>query len=176
MPDTTPVDMSDVCGSLSIIICIANVWGMFRLSFPGGYLSSKGLMDFPTSKTASETAFCNSDIFTEPPELRTPDVGAEPTLEVGALLRLVMPEVVLAPDGVFVADGRALADVVLAPELAVLPDEDDEAELPDDEVEPVSALAGEAAATTAPPRAARPNVTRAAVPAIRVLNIDFLFL
>ena len=48
----------------------------------------------------------------------------------------------------------------------------------DDEVEldaPVSALPGAATARAVPPRAARPNVNRAVVLAIRVLNTDFLF-
>jgi hypothetical protein len=74
---------------------------------------------------------------------------------------------VLAPDGVSV------------PDLEVLPDEDDEGELSDDEFvpdAPASALAGAAPAERAAPMAARPKVKSAAVLAMRVLIIEVPFL
>jgi hypothetical protein len=71
--------------------------------------------------------------------------------------------------------GFPLADFGLRVVPAVVLADDDEV-LPDDEVEPVSAYAGAATATTAPPRAARPNVARAAVLAMQFLITEFLLL
>jgi hypothetical protein len=72
----------------------------------------------------------------------------------------------LTPDGVLMPDKLLVSDV------EVVPDEDDVDEV---SVVPVSALAGAATATTAPPKAARPNVKTAAVLAMRVLIMSVLF-
>lgn len=113
--------------------------------------------------------------------LLTPDVGAEPTLEVGAVL---VPDVEAVPDGLADPAADDVPAVVLGPVVEVVPDveglpvedvdelSDEEVdELLDEEVVPVSALPGAATARAVPPIAARPNVTRAAVLAIRVLII-----
>ena len=139
-----------------------------------------------------------------PPELLTLDLGDEPVgplLELVVPDAEVVAEVVLVPDVlvpdadevvpdvVLVPDAEVVPEVVLVPDAEVVPDVDglldddglpdeDADEAPDDEVEldaPVSALPGAATARAVPPRAAMPKVNRAAVLAIRVLNIDFLF-
>jgi hypothetical protein len=68
-----------------------------------------------------------------------------------------VPAVVLVPDGVLVPDEDDVPDKDELPDEEELPDEDG------------AALAGAATATTAPPRAARPNVKIAAPLAMRVL-------
>ncbi len=138
---------------------------------------------------------CDVDV-SAPPELLTLDVGVEPTLEVGPALVLVVRTMSLstvetgmassatlrsgcpaatfsAGDWLSVLDAGpsvevVVPDVVLVPDVEVSPDEEAD-ELDDEEVELVSALAGAAMATTVPPRAASPNVNRAAVLAMRVL-------
>ncbi|PXX12943.1 hypothetical protein [Mycolicibacterium moriokaense] len=129
-----------------------------------------------------------------PPVLPTPDVGVEPTLEVGPLLELVVPDVefelkfgfrtiptrskrssngfrsrvgpeLVVPDVVSVVPAVVLGPVVVL--------------VRDDEVlsdAPGAALPGAATARAVPPIAASPNVNRAAVLAMRVLIIDVPFL
>jgi hypothetical protein len=132
---------------------------------------------------------CGEDV-TAPPELLTLAVGADPTLEVGPLPEIVVADVgtALVPcvcDEVFCGvaevafDGAgvpvlgvaievplAVADVDVVLDVDEAVDELAEAE---EEVVPVSALAGPARAL--PARAARPNAARAAVAAMRFLII-----
>ncbi|TPG37088.1 hypothetical protein [Mycolicibacterium hodleri] len=136
-----------------------------KLIFSDGVLGFDGL--------AVDAEEAGSPDVSAPPELRTLDVGVEPTVDVGPPLGLAVPDVVL-PVAEVVPDAEDAPDDG-APDVDELPDGDespDEDELPD---EPVSAWAGAATATTAPPRAAMPNETKAAVLAIRVLITVFLF-
>lgn len=102
--------------------------------------------------------------------------GPEPTLDEGAtLVELVVPGVVPGRDGIDAADGvfdpESVVEVLDVLGLAVdsLPDADD---VPDEEG---SALAGIAVESMAPPTAASPNVTRAAVAATWVLIMGVPF-
>jgi len=101
-----------------------------------------------------------------------------PTTAVGVLPSLTAVALSVEPSGAVTevsasteSGGFERPSVVLVPDVEVEPDVEVDEVLSDDEVEPVSALAGAAIATTVPPRAASPNAKIAAVLAIRVVII-----
>jgi hypothetical protein len=165
MADMTLVDISDSCDNEFISICIWNMSVMLRLS--PLFWSSRNFS--LTSAVRFERVSNNAEPEIEPPELLTPDVGAEPTLEVGAELGPLVPGVAVSLDGL-VASGVdvLLPGVGVVPDVVLEWDLDDVPEADEAVLDPES-VPGVAAAKPLPrPKAAKPRE-----PAMAVLAASF---